>query len=926
MLRSPLLRSAVAGVSLAFLLAAEATAGPLRLGKAEIEVDGGTMGTFSLAYPKLLLKDSKDFESPMEQRAEDGKVILKYPSGIMVQVALADGGTIVYQFSGPRERLQTFRVGELLIPFNYSEGGTWRAGNGDTKPFPPQQPPRPFLFQGNADRFEFTNVDGQCLRFAIPAYSFQQLQDNREWGWKVFAWWFQTPVDPNQDTYRVTVAHVGADADAKVLVDRFGQTTRKEFPGRVASIEELRQDVRDEAAYYASLAPPARNAFGGLPGSGGRLGLRRTGFFHVERRDDRWILVDPAGDAFFHLGICSFGFGEDYTYIEGRESIYEWLPERTGEFAAAYHPETYWNPRAFSFYRANLIRKYGGFSDEAFYERMIGRIRQAGFNSVGAFSGGSATYRKLHFPYVATLPLGQWSLGSAIPGVRGVFDPFDETVLKKIDDLFAKSLPGAADEPLLIGYFLENEQGFEDLPRAVAKLDGTHACKRRLVSMLEERYPDIAACNTAWGMDAPSFAALADQGLPVVTKAAFADLEAFTELFLDAYYRAIVDTFRTYDANHMLIGNRWQPGTANSEVLCRVAGKYLDVVSINYYTEGIDTAFARRLYRWSGERPQMWSEFFYTAEQESNVAGRLDVATQRERGQAYRYYIETAASLGFVVGTEWFTLIDQAVTGRFFEKYNGERQNTGLFNVCDRPYREAIAEMAAAHRNVYAVWLDGQKPYLFDHPRFTGKGQATRTIQAGRALGPMTIDGQLENWPGRPPERIGADRLVVGSEAEGLEASFKVCWDEQALYLLVQVADATPLKNDQQGGDLWSADGIELFIGHEDLDRAGPFLFTDRQILLGAGNPARTHVVNAGQQPAIAAVAVPAVDGTGYTLEAAIPWTALAVEPHEGLELLFDLGVDDSPDGRSRRAQIMWNGIARNSSDRGAWGRLVLVR
>lgn len=924
-----MLRSVVLPCAALLFAGSTLSAAPLSLGKTGVDIDGGTMGTFTLAYPKLKLKGAKDTEGAIEQRVEGGKMVLKYPSGLAVEVSIENNRKVLYHFTGPRDRLETFRIGELMVPFNYSDGGTWRIGDGETKPFPPEKPAKPHLFQGNADRFEFASVDGQRIRIAIPAYSYQQLQDNREWNWKIFAWWFQSPVLAGVDTYQVTVAVETGDAVAKVLVDRFGQTTRKDFPSRVAAVDELKQDVTEETAYYTSLNPPARNEFGGLPGSGAKLGLQKTGFFHVERKGDRWVLVDPSGDAFFHLGICSFGCSEDYTYIEGRENIYEWLPSHQSEFAAAYHPDNYWNPRAFSFYRANVIRKYGSFSDEAFYERMVGRVRQAGFNSVGAFSGGSETYRKVHFPYVSSLPLGQWTLGSAVPGVRGVFDPFDETVLKKMDELFAKSLPKAADEPLLIGYFLENEQGFEDLPRAIPKLDGKHACKRELVAMLRERYPDIAAFNTAWQMQAPSFDTLTDQGLPVVSQAAFADMEAFTEQFLDTYYRQIADAFHKYDRNHMLIGNRWQPGTANSEVLCRVAGKYLDVVSINYYTEGIDTNFIRRLYRWTGEKPQMWSEFFFTAEKESNVAGRLDLPTQRERGEAYRYYVETAASLGFVVGIEWFTLIDQAVTGRFFEKYNGERQNTGLFNVCDRPYRDALAEMAQAHREIYSVWLDGQKPYAFDNPRFSGKGQATRTIQAGHALGPMTIDGQLENWPGRPPERIGSDRLVVGREAEGLEASFKVCWDEQALYLLINVADATPLQNDHQGGNLWSADGIELFIGHEDLDRGGPFLFTDRQILIGASDPAKgakTHVVNAPQQPAIAVAAVRAVDGKGYTLEAAIPWSAIAIEPKEGLELLFDLGVDDSPDGKGRRAQIMWNGVARNSSDRGAWGRLVLVR
>ena len=307
--------------------------------------------------------------------------------------------------------------------------------------------------------------------------------------------------------------------------------------------------------------------------------------------------------------------------------------------------------------------------------------------------------------------------------------------------------------------------------------------------MLQEKYHDIAALNTAWEMDVASFEALADQGLPVATQIAFQDMQAYTELFIETYYQRITESFRKHDKNHMLIGNRWQPGTANNEALCRIAGKYLDVVSVNYYTERVDREFMRRIYEWTGQRPQIWSEFFYTAEEESNVSGRLDVATQRDRGRAYRNYVENAAALGFVVGVEWFTLIDQAVTGRFFEKYNGERQNTGLFNVCDRPYREALAEMAATHRRIYDVWLNGEPPYVFDHPRFTGgQGDTVRTVRAGHAVGPMAVDGQLAGWPGRPPERIAPDRLAVGRDSQGVEASFKVCWDEDALYLLAESA------------------------------------------------------------------------------------------------------------------------------------------
>jgi hypothetical protein len=101
----------------------------------------------------------------------------------------------------------------------------------------------------------------------------------------------------------------------------------------------------------------------------------------------------------------------------------------------------------------------------------------------------------------------------------------------------------------------------------------------------------------------------------------------------------------------MLIGNRWQPGTANSETLCRVAGKYMDVISINYYTCGIDRAFVRRLYEWTGRKPQMWSEFYFTATKRATSRPATRIWPRSARAASlYRNYVEGAAALGFVVG------------------------------------------------------------------------------------------------------------------------------------------------------------------------------------------------------------------------------------------------------------------------------------
>ncbi len=43
--------------------------------------------------------------------------------------------------------------------------------------------------------------------------------------------------------------------------------------------------------------------------------------------------------------------------------------------------------------------------------------------------------------------------------------------------------------------------------------------------------------------------------------------------------------------------------------------------------------------------------------------------------------MEQSAALGFVIGIEWFTLVDQATTGRWFSQYNGESYNTGLLTI-----------------------------------------------------------------------------------------------------------------------------------------------------------------------------------------------------------------------------------------------------
>ena len=314
--------------------------------------------------------------------------------------------------------------------------------------------------------------------------------------------------------------------------------------------------------------------------------------------------------------------------------------------------------------------------------------------------------------------MSEWNGVARLPGIGETFDPFDEKTRAQVEANLAKELPARANDPLLIGYFIVNEPIYENIPHLLPTLKSNHACKRRFVEWLAAKYKTIAAFNTAWALHSASFEALGDMVLPVESPAAKTDVQEFTGVFIEEYFRLITEAYRRQDSHHLLLGCRLQPGTINNEQLCRIAGKYVDVMSFNYYTKGVDRSVLRRIHEWTGGRPLMLSEFYWAAAKESGLSGGLEVATQRERGLAYRNYVEQAAASGFVVGIEWFTLIDQAVTGRWFQGFDGERANTGVLAVTDRPWKPVLEEMMKTNYDIYRVWLGERAPFVFEDARF----------------------------------------------------------------------------------------------------------------------------------------------------------------------------------------------------------------
>lgn len=488
------------------------------------------------------------------------------------------------------------------------------------------------------------------------------------------------------------------------FIDEFGQYIHKEWPGKTHSTEELIAHGRAETQdLRVHPGPKDRNQYGGW--SAGPQ-LKATGFFRVEKYQDKWWLVDPEGRLFWSHGIDCVGSG-NATPITDRENYFQFLPE-ANESLAEFYGSGSWAPhgyykdhhpyKTYDFSRANLRRKYGPGFERTFAEITHQRLKSWGMNTIANWSD-QRIYLMRKTPYVGSIHFDSKPLEGS-EGYWGKFhDVFDPDFRRKLRERLAGEKDRTTNDPWCLGYFVHNELAWgDDLSLAVAALisPAKQTAKTVFVTDLKAKYTTIEKLNEAWGTSYASWEALLESTDKPDEDKARSDLEAFYTKTAETYFRTIKEELKKVAPNQLYLGCRF---SAVNDRASRAATKFCDIVSYNRYaysTEDLQLPDAI-------DMPLIIGEFHFGALDRGMFhTGLRRTENQQDRADTYAAYVHGALRNPYIVGTHWFQYKDQATTGRG----DGENYQIGFIDVCDKPYPETIEASRNVGYTLYSYRLD----------------------------------------------------------------------------------------------------------------------------------------------------------------------------------------------------------------------------
>lgn len=171
-----------------------------------------------------------------------------------------------------------------------------------------------------------------------------------------------------------------------------------------------------------------------------------------------------------------------------------------------------------------------------------------------------------------------------------------------------------------------------------------------------------------------------------------------------------------------------------------------------------------------------------------------------------------------------------------------------------------------------------------------------KIVREGIALyGTPKIDGVVDEvWNDVPELPIDQYQMAW----EGANGAAKALWDEENLYVLINVSDS---QLDKSNDNTWEQDSIEVFLDQNN-KKTTSYEQDDGQYRVNFDNETSFNPESIAEGFESATK----VDGTNYLVEVKIPFTAIT--PVNGVQVGFDVQINDGQDG-TRQSTAIWNDI-----------------
>lgn len=543
------------------------------------------------------------------------------------------------------------------------------------------------------------------------------------------------------------------------IVDEFGQPSRMEYEEKVHSTDEL-LNVRDAELAELNAKPKIanRSKFSGWKGG---PKLKGTGYFRTEKVGEKWSLVDPEGYLFLTTGIANIritdastltGYDYDSNLVgargpddvdpaitqglnppalksipsrellsDTRKNMFEWLPEIDHPLASSYgyrggaHSGPMKKGEVFSFYMANLERKYGETSPYSYLETWrkvtVDRMLSWGFTSFGNWVD-PMFYDNNKIPYFAN----GWISGDFKTVSSGndfwvrMPDPFDPIFSSSVESTVSKIAKEVQDSPWCVGVFIDNEHSWgrpESLTTELGIVINTlnrpedeSPTKGIFVREMKSKYGSINKLNAVWGIALSSWEAFAKGGFETKLDEKNAeqvkDYEHLLFTYSSEYFRIISESMDKHMPNHMYMGVRFADWGMPKPVV-KASAKHADVVSFNLYKEGLTKN------KWKFlddlDMPTVIGEFHMgTTASGFFHPGLVHATDQDDRARMYKDYMYSILDNNYFVGAHWFQYLDSPITGR---SWDGENYNVGFVSVTDIPYNAMVKAARELHSEMY---------------------------------------------------------------------------------------------------------------------------------------------------------------------------------------------------------------------------------